>query len=399
MGERVFVIVLALLVFMSFQVSAANIGVSPANIDFKDVLRGGYAERPIIVTIDSIEPIKAAITSRGDISEWISLSKDNFETSKGSPSQLMISVSPPIDTPNGIYSGFATIQIEKLGEGGLGFATGLVIPALDVYITVQVTDQEFISCKATSFEVTTIEEGSDMIFSLDILNSGNIRLSPEVTFDIWDQESINLIREEKFSDVEIVPTKKESLLIKIPSEGLDIGQYWVDVSVPDCYISQTLTFDILEIGALRSFGTLEQIIVVPWADIDEIIGIVANFKNTGEKPLDARFEGKITYNNKIIQLIKSEEPLFVPMDEQSNFQFYFTPKKSGKYVISGRVFYDNKRTYEQASILNVRPGIITVSSIIRNISYVVLLIVIATLIFKIHNERKRYSSKVKRFRK
>ncbi|MCK4997505.1 hypothetical protein KAS08_04320 [Candidatus Pacearchaeota archaeon] len=397
MGERVFVIALAMLVLICSTVSAANVGVSPANINFKDVLRGGYAERPIIVTIDAESPVDVTVSTRGEIASWLAFSEENFSVSKGAPMQLMVSTNPPRDTPNGIYSGFVTVKISELGEGVEGFATGLVIPTLDVYVTVQITDQESISCQATSFKVTSAEQGDDIIFSLDVLNTGNIRISPQITFDIWDQDSINLVKQVEFSDVEIIPTKRESLLIKIPSDGLEVGQYWVDMSAIDCYASQTLTFDILEVGALRAFGSLDRIIVAPWADIDEIVPIAASFKNAGEKPLDAKFVGKITFKNKIIQLIESEESLFVPINEQSNFQFYFTPRKAGKYVISGRVFYDNKRTYEQSTILNVKSKGVTIGSVTRTSAYFILILIIATLIFKIHKERKSYISKSRGF--
>lgn len=396
MGERVFVIAIAMLALLCSTVSAANVGVSPANINFKDVLRGGYAERPVIVTIDSESPVDATVSSRGEISSWIEFSEYNFSVSKNNPSQLMVSVTPPIDTPNGNYTGFITIKTSQLGTGNEGFATGVIVPTLDVYVVVQVTDQEFRSCQATNFKVTSVEENEDIVFTLDILNKGNIRISPKITFDIWDQESINLVKQSDFSNVEIIPTKRESLMIRIPSEDLDIGQYWVDMSAVDCYASQTLTFDILEEGSLRAFGTLERIIVSPWADINEIVPIVASFRNTGEKPLDAKFVGQVTFKNKIIQLLESEEPLYIPLDDQSNFQFYFTPRKAGKYVISGRVFYDNKRSYEQSTILNVKPKVMTLKTVAKSLSYIVLVLVIITLLFKIRQERKSYFSKARR---
>ncbi len=45
--------------------------------------------------------------------------------------------------------------------------------------------------------------------------------------------------------------------------------------------------------------------------------------------------------NKIIQILESENSL-VDMGESNTFKFYFTPKIQGKYIVSGRVFYDEK---------------------------------------------------------
>jgi hypothetical protein len=224
---------------------------------------------------------------------------------------------------------------------------------------------------------------------MDIENRGNIKISPKALIDIWDQTSTNLVDQKEFYPEQISPTKQNKFIFKIPSSSLSLGQYWAEISVPDCYASQTLTFDILEEGALYAAGILQNIIVEPWANIDDIISMAALFQNTGEKALEARFVGKITYENKIVQLLESDEPLFVPIDSQDNFQFYFTPKKAGKYIISGRVFYDKKRTYEQSAILNVKPGA-SLTAILKTISYIILFMIISILLYKIRKERRSY---------
>ena len=35
----------------------------------------------------------------------------------------------------------------------------------------------------------------------------------------------------------------------------------------------------------------------------------------------------------------------VPIGETNDFEFYFTPQEPGKYVVSGRVYYDGKKTF------------------------------------------------------
>lgn len=387
-GKQI-LIVLATLIILAQIISAANVGVSPANIEFKNVLRNGYAERPITVTIDSEIETEITIETYGNTSDWISFSSENKKVSKGNPLQIIVSVSPPADVPNGNYSGFLRIKSSRLGNAQEGHATGIVIPTLDVHITTQVTDQEILLCQATNFKISNAEEGDDVILTLDIENRGNIKINPKTTLDIWDQTSTNLLQQKEFYPSQISPTKKNQLTFKIPSNDLKLGQYWVDLSVPDCYSSSTLTFDILEEGALYASGVLQKIIIDPWADIGDIVGIQALFQNTGEKALEAKFVGRITYENKIVQLIESDEPLFVPIEEQENFQFYFNPQKAGKYIISGRVFYDSKRTYEQSAVLNVRQGS-SLSPILKTISYAILIIFISILLHKIRKERKSY---------
>lgn len=391
MKGRLPLVILATLIILIQITSATNVGVSPANINFKNVLRDGYAERPITVTIDAEIATQIEIETYGNTADWINFSSETLSVSKGNPLQIIISVNPPSDIPNGNYTGFLRIKSSKLGNSQEGHATGIVIPTLDVHIVTEITDQEILDCQATDFKIFNAEQGDDIILTLNIENQGNIKITPKTTLDIWDQTSTNLVEQKEFYSTQITPTKKDQFTFKIPSSSLDIGQYWVDVSVPDCYSSQTLTFDILEEGALYAAGTLQKIIVEPWADINDIILITAMFQNTGEKALEARFVGKIMYQNKIVQLLESDEPLFVPINEQDNFQFYFTPKKAGKYIISGRVFYDGKRTYEQSTILNIKPGS-TLSSILKITSYIILIVIISILLYKIRKERRSYFS-------
>jgi len=391
--------IIFILVWSLQLVQSANVGVSPANILFENVLRGGYAERSLIVTIDVDEPVNVEVETMGNLSNWISFSEGEFTVSKNSPKQFTVSVTPPIDTPNGVYEGFIRIKSTALSntiqEGG---ATGRIIPTLDVQIAVEVTDQEFISCKATDFKVLSAEEGDDVIFTMRIQNNGNIRFNPRISLDVWDQESINIIKQFEYSDTTTTPTKREELIIRMPSDDLEIGQYWVDINSLECYNRQTLTFDILQEGALRANGILENIVVQNWAEIGDLILITANFKNNGEKPLDARFKGKIMHNNKVIQLIESEEDIFVSINEIVPFQFYFNPREAGRYVISGRVFYDGKRTYEQNAILNVNPEGIW-SKLTKAMIYIILIIIISYLLYRIRQERKSYSRRLRRLRR
>ncbi len=387
-GRSLLVMLIALTILIQL-VSAANVGVSPANINFKNVLRSGYAERPITVTIDSELATEIEIETYGNTSDWINFSSESLSVSKGNPLQIIVSANPPSDVPNGNYEGFLRIKSSKLGSGQEGHATGIVIPTLDVHVVTQITDQEILDCQASSFKISNAEKGDDVILTMNIENRGNIKISPKAVLDIWDQSSTNLVSQKEFYPSEITPTKQNQFIFKVSSLDLDIGQYWVDISVPDCYSSQTLTFDILEEGALYAAGTLQKIITEPWADVNEIVSILASFQNTGEKSLEARFVGKIMHQNKIIQLIESDESLFIPINSQDNFQFYFTPKKAGKYIISGRVFYDNKRTYEQSAILNIRPEG-SIAHLLKTFSYAMLVIIISVLLFKIRRERRSY---------
>jgi hypothetical protein len=375
-------------IFVISFVSSANIGISPANIYFKDVLRGGYAERGTTITIDSIEATKVNLTTRGEIAEWISFKESEFEVSKNKPYYLKIMVNPPIDMPNGKYSGFLRVTTSNKGKAVEGQATGVVNAALDLYIEVEVTDVQYTSCISSGFNVQSAEKGDDVIFKLNVLNEGNIRLSPTIKIDIWDQERIGIVKQFEFSEDIIIPTTAQELTIRMDSSDLELGQYWAEITSVECYSAETLTFDILEEGALKALGILLRITSPTWINVDDTTYIEAEFENTGEKTVNARFKGEITLGNKIVQILESESSS-VDIGDTENFKFYFTPRKEGKYIVTGIVLYDGKRTFEKSTVINVEKKGFGWDELKMLLIYLFLILAIAYLGYKIKQQRKR----------
>lgn len=379
-------------------ISAVNLGVSPASIQFKKVLRGGYAERNIVVSVDSPRDVIAKILLMGEIASWLNLSETNFTLSKDKPHIIKISVTPPIDMPNGDYSGFVEIKLENLGEGVEERLTGVIVGSLDLAVGVEVTDIEAKECRASNFEVFSAEKGDDIIFNLEISNDGNVRFKPKIKIDIWDEEQLRIVKTIEFTENEIKPTIQDKFSMRVKSDSFEIGQYWADVSALDCLSSQTLTFDVLEPGALKANGILTGIITKKEGDVDETIPIFVGFKNTGEKEVTAQFKGKISIADKIVQILESESNL-VPVKESSNFSFYFTPKQAGKYVISGRVFYSGKRTFESSATVNIKEKAFNWWRVVVYGMQAVLILVVILMVYKIRKERKVYMGKIKSIRR
>jgi len=121
----------------------------------------------------------------------------------------------------------------------------------------------------------------------------------------------------------------------------------------------------------------------------------STIENIGEKSVYAQFKGEISLEDKIIELIQNDEKALVPLGEETNFQFYFTPRKPGRYIVSGRVFYDSKRTYEKSAIINVKPRGLNLHSFIIPLIYTILIIAIIILLYKIRKERKSYQIKLR----
>lgn len=372
--------------------SADYIGISPASVFFENVLRGGYSERIVIITINTEIPTAVEVQLRGEVADWINVSAENFEVTKNNPYSLKISVNPPADIPNGNYTGFLRVRTSPTGQVKEGYATGVVQTALDLSIKVEITDLEILSCSASRFEIFSAEKGDPIVLKTEITNRGNIRISPKIRVDIWNQEQTRIVKTQEFSTEEIMPTTSQMITNQISSNDLQIDQYWAEISILDCYASQVLTFDVLEVGALKSSGELSKILISPWHNVGETLEIKAYFSNTGEKRFDAQFKGTISLEGKIVDLLESEL-ISVNIGDEETFLFYFTPKRQGKYIVTGRVFYDKKRTFERSAVFNVIGRDFSFLNLLVYLVYFVFLAGILILIFKIRKERKKIQSK------
>jgi len=371
-------------------VSSVNIGISPATINFEEVMRNGYAERIVVISADSEDFIDVELTPRGEIIDWLNFSEWNFSVSKDNPYYLKVSINPALDTPNGNYTGFLRVMTSATGEDIEGHAVGKIKSSLDLVINVEVTDVEIVDCVVSNVKVSSVEKGDDIVLTMDILNKGNIRLYPQVLFHVWDFDQTSILHEKDFFGNEILPTTKESIEFRVKSGIFNVGQYWSDVSVPDCVYNSLLTFDILEQGALSARGLLLSILTKKEAKIEETVPIEVNFKNVGEKEVEAQFKGKVTREGKIVQILESEKAL-VSVNEIEKFYFYFTPERAGKYIISGRVYYSGKKTFESSAVLEVVSNGFSVMPLV----YGLFIILIGILFYKIRKERKKYFMRLK----
>src|SRR3989344_8021703 len=205
--KRIFLLLVLIVLFLDFVafVSAENIiGVSPANIYFSKVLRGGYAQRSVYVSLDSENTMQASVTPLGEIKDWIGFPYKNFSVSRQNPYRFLMYVEPPLDMPNGNYTGFLRFTIHDSDlRANRGEVMGKIITVIDVAITVEVTDIEIFSCSAKSFEISSAEKGEKLIIRATTYNGGNVRIKPQFNLDIWDQDQANIVKNVSFRQNEI----------------------------------------------------------------------------------------------------------------------------------------------------------------------------------------------------
>jgi hypothetical protein len=373
---------------------AAGLSVTKAVIEYKDVLRGGYAEDSLYVASDTDFDVPLEYEVLGDVAGWISFEPSMNDTnatlyvSRNHVQQLKIIIQPPSDAASGNYTGGVRIITGTINSPEGPYGSQLQAAFL-IRIAVSVTGEQMLSCNFGGFSVPDIEIGGPMTYSFSVQNSGNVRVRPNISIDVWNQDQTRLVKSINNNfNTDVLPTTSR-LFSGESSNNLRIGQYWAYATVSPCGNSEIVSFSVLEKGQIADLGELLRVENPPWASTGEVVPITAIFKNNGARVVSAKFKGVITLNNKIVQNIDSDF-YDIPPGEITNITVFFTPKKLGQYYISGRVLYNNKLTFEKSSILNVNTGEeITDINMLYVIIIIIILIIILLLLITIKKKKQR----------
>ncbi|MBI3027832.1 hypothetical protein HYY70_07010 [Candidatus Woesearchaeota archaeon] len=353
--ELKILLIISLFLLLTSLADAVSIGISPGRVRFDNVLKGGYSERIVKISTGSDEEVLASYRISGGIKNWVRFDPNSttFTLTKNNPYLLKIIIEPPSDLQVGNYSGNIEFVTEALG-GVSGRAGALIKTAVILTANLEVTGTEIIKCRAGGFSFNDAEIGFPLEYSYTVINDGNVRLSPTITLDVWDQLQENLVLTREIKGEEVLPTT-EKRIIGTLQNTLNEDQYWLNMKANECKTGTMLTFSIVEKGAIADNGDLIEIRNKPWALTSETVQITAKFQNSGKRSVTAKFKGAIRLEDKIVRLIETEE-VIVPSGETSDFDIFFIPEIPGRYTLTGRVVYNKKLTFEKGSVLNVNPA-------------------------------------------
>lgn len=346
--------------------NAASLGVSVENPEspgeydmfFRSMLRGGYAERYIVISSSTgSTPLDARVFVDEVFGDWITFEPGmNFTITPGTQFRLKAIVQPPKDVPNGVYAGLVTIRASPASTNDTTNNRMTIAAAVALKTAVEITGEQVVDWIVKDISVSNTEEGLPIKGVVIVSNSGNVKATPRITVDILDQSKSSVLKSASFADAEVLPSITRQLEFSIPTVGLDVGQYWADVKVysgNNLSKESILTFDVLEKGSLRITGDLVQVWCPTWADISDVVKVNAVFRNTGELATSAKFKGEVYLGDRLVDVLSSDE-LDVSVSGQANITMYYTPKEPGRYVIGGYALYSKKVTDVKECILNVR---------------------------------------------
>ncbi len=350
-------LVLILCVLLVPSVNAVAIGVNRATLDFQDVLRGGYAREELVVTTDSDVPIYAEVYIEGEAAEWFTFSAREFNFTKDEPFYLSVDVAPPLDAEVRDYAvnlSILTGEIYRSGDGNFGTSTRA---SLGIKIQLAMTGNEIASCKVAGVSIFDTEEGQNPQVELTIMNTGNVRLNPDIEIVVFDKFRVaEVASATQIFGLSVLPTLTSKAIREFQMNNLRPDQYWASVSVPRCNYAGTLTFDVLEPGGTKDDGDFIRIDSESWVNVGDIVPIFAVFRNKGIRSVRAVFKGTITdlQNDQIVKVIDTETYLVDP-GLTAELETFFNPTLPGRYMVTGKIFYNNKLTTERNYIINVLP--------------------------------------------
>lgn len=388
-GVRVFLLIALLL---APSVLGVGIGVNKARLTYADVLQNGYAQDVILVTTDSDTPIAGTYEFEGELAPWMRLepADENFTFDRQNPYAIKIIVEPPADAQLRSYTGglrLLTGDVSRTEGGRMGTATRA---AFLIRVSLGVTGTQRLDCQigGVALRHTEIEQPIDFIASIQ--NNGNVRVEPDFTITVFDQYQTQTI--ETFSlqpDLTVLPTETGEATYRIDHD-LDVGQYWARVDSELCGGGGIVTFDILERGGIADSGELVRIDVSPWAHTGDIIPINAVFQNTGSRVVGAKFTGTITRQDseRIFKVIDTN-PINVRPQQTVNLETFFNPTEPGRYIVAGRVIYNQKLTYQKSSIINVNGPILEAVSRWTLPFFLIIVVLIILIMIKKKKARRR----------
>ena len=340
----------------------AGLSASPATINFNNVLRGGYAEQYIVIANIGDERVQISMGPEGPPAGWIQLSESNFILEANQKKIVKLSISPPLDTPNGMYKGVLYTTSAPISPTGVQQTGVLMTWGVDILLSANVTDQQIINYTVLASSVSNAEECKMIQFTTTVFNTGNVRVSPKYHFEVLDYFNKTVVKSYDYQAEVLLPTQVRTDSIKIPYELAQFrcipqGQFTLmfKAYLEDRTVyTREQYFEILPPGSLSILGNLKGISHPENVSLGEVVKIDGRFSNVGDESLISKMKCEIYRedNKSLIEFVESSQ-LEVGIGKEQTLTAYYTPKEPGVQTVKCLVNYENKATPPVTGKLNV----------------------------------------------
>lgn len=317
------------------------LGVSPGRLSFSNVLPGGYAAADLLVSNPKPIPILLNVSARGDGADWLSLSLENQTLPPGGTTTLRVAINPPEDAEPRTYAlqlQFNSRPLEVQSKKGVASRIAL---SLTLPLSFSITSTRRPSCILGGFTLPDVEAGRPLRGAYMVKNDGNVRVTPRGTLTVTDATGATVYTLPVAGN-ELLPTTTK----RFSFHGASLPEGSYDASLTLQCGTATATFTVHPPGTLATRGSFT--LLSPVKD-----GVVARFANTGESAVEARFQGVVLHDGKVVRVVESD-PLLVTPGESNTFK-EFLSLPPGAYELRGAITYEGRKTPER-SVTIVIPG-------------------------------------------
>lgn len=365
--------------------SAFAIGVSPASQSMDNLLRGGYGEGTFKVFNTEGFPVVFAARVSGPQASWIGFSPSNtIRIEPHSSNDLHVVVKPPRDAANGQYRDYISIVSIPVQDqtGAVGAAVAVGVEPL---LIITVTDQEIIRAGVVTMALGDFEEFSSGTIYVTILNTGNVRVSPNFKVTITDQTG-KTVADYGNDGIEVLPTVSLQVPIPVPGKGLGIGNYTAHVQgfLRGQQIGEgNLGFSVVEVGGLRKAGVFETLYAPAKASSGETVKIIGQFRNSGTAGLDAKLVGEAYLGDSLAGPFAGDE-IIIGADRSANLTAFFKPEKPGTYSLKAHVIFSKRVSEEKQAVVEVSSfDLATIATYA-----IAIIVVLAAIAYYFHSRNK-----------
>jgi len=351
-----------ILALMTAQYATA-IGVSPGTVAIDNMVRGGYAERTLMLSTAGNQEITFTLQADGEIKDWISFVSNETQLVLRRKSALPIKVRINVSSnaQGGQHDGRIIITTLYTGNETVNVSGARFMPGLIVRVTLNVTDVIIRGYAIRSLSVKNTEQDYPVEFTLSVENTGNVIVTPNLRITLLDSEMRTLNRTLDYHDTPVLPTIIQQFFIQMPTKGLRLDDYYANVT-SDLGYENMLSFKILPQGTYLIFkGILDGMSAnTTQTAAGENVNIMASFRNDGDARIEeAKLKAEVyltseEWDTKKLAGVIEGKPRSVEKGENSTLSAVFTPKQPGTYLLEGVVVYSGKRTDVKTLLINVK---------------------------------------------
>ena len=349
-----------LVLFMPVQVHSAGVAIGPQSIEITAAIRGGDYERIVTVFNPSTYEDNFTIGASGEAGNWLSFYEwqsktptplENFTIKAGGDIPILVKIKVPQDAFNGSYK--ATIFAETKPNEVSNTSQVLAVMRSEAFLSIEVSGNMIVAGEVNTITAQDAEVGYPIRLEINFKNTGNVAVQPQVDYQIM--KGTTKVTEGTDNKTSVKAGSIVDIGIELDSASALTGDYSGHVNVSlqgKSLASKDVSFKLLPAGTFTKKGEITSLQYEGNTLQNNMLKILAEFKNTGEGDALAKLIGEVYIGSDLVDTIKSEDTL-IPVHESGTLTAYLKLANAGMYVIKGYISYEGKRTGTQEISLNV----------------------------------------------